>query len=610
TFFTFSLSPIRDETGVVVGLFHPVTETTTAMLNQRRTRLLRDITSESANSDNVLEAVQRIARTLTDYKSDIPGAIIFLEKDPGSFELTATSGDVEGFTNPAQWPIDAAIATSQPYHINNVVEIFGELPCSEYHEPIQRAWLLPIKLVGYKKPIGFIAATLSTRLPYDESYMAFFDMLSSAVSAVVTNALANESVNTERVELQTDIHDLTVERNTQVAAAQILRESKNAAEAATRSKSAFLANMSHEIRTPLTAILGFAEILKSHDIEIQDRDKYLNIISRNGHSLVRIIDDILDLSKIEAGKIQLEKEPLCLTELIQDVVAMFSDRVVGKGLSLSFDPSNLPHFKILSDVVRVRQILINLLGNAIKFTSEGGVFVRGHFKPIEDSLYEITLCITDTGIGITPEQGATLFQAFTQADNETTRHFGGTGLGLALSQRLAIAMGGDVSIEKNSNVRGTTFLVKLITAKAAQQSEDSVVETVSSAKVVAKRLNDWSILVVDDSEDNRLLMKVLLEREGAIVHEASSGRGAIRKAHESDYDVVLMDIQMPELDGYQALAELRNQNYKKPIFALTAHTMKEEKDRALAAGFSGHIAKPVNRGAVVETLLAHSRSLN
>lgn len=610
TFFTFSLSPIRDDTGAVVGLFHPVTETTMTMLNQRRTRLLRDITSESANSDTVAEAVSRVTRTLSDYRSDIPGAILFLDNKAGHLDVAATTGDVDGFRDHALWPIDHVTANLQPYQISNVNETFGAISSSEYGKPIQRACLMPIKLKGLKKPFGFFAAILSTRLPYNEAYMAFLDMLNNAVSEVIANALANEVVETERTDLQTDIRDLKFQRTSQEIAAQNLRISKEAAEASTLAKSAFLANMSHEIRTPLTAILGFSEILKSRDIAVEEREKYLNIITRNGHSLVRIIDDILDLSKIEAGKIQIEKEPFCLTGLIQDIVAMFSDRALGKGLSLSFDSAGLPDFKILGDAVRIRQILINLLGNAIKFTSEGSVGISADFSPIENSRFEINLRVMDTGIGISHEQGKNLFQAFTQADEKTTRHFGGTGLGLALSKKLAKAMGGDVSIEKNTGARGTTFVVKLIVSQSAQVSEDEESANLLKPKVLVKRLEGWTILVVDDSEDNRLLMKILLGREGAVIHEAASGEEAIRKTHESSYDVILMDIQMPDLDGYQALAKLRSENYKKPVFALTAHSMKEEKDRAHAAGFSGHLSKPVNPTTVVETLLAHTRKLN
>ncbi len=610
TFFTFSLSPIRNETGDVVGLFHPVTETTTAMLNQRRTRLLRDITSESANSDNVAKAAERIARTLADYTSDIPGALILIEKETGRFETVATSGDVDGFSDPDRWPIPEASKTLQPVFISDVVAEFGEFDCSEYQEPIRRACLLPLIPFGSLRPIGFIAATMSPRLPFNETYMGFLDLLTNAVTAALTNALENERVATERTEFISNIDELNLKRTSQSAAAELLIQSKEAAEAATLAKSAFLANMSHEIRTPLAAILGFTEILKSHDINIRDRDKYLNIISRNGHSLVRIIDDILDLSKIEAGKIMLDKEPICLTELIHDIVAMFSDRAIGKGLSLNFDPTGLPNFKIQSDPVRIRQILINLLGNAIKFTSEGSVSVRADFKSINDSQYQINLRVTDTGIGISLEQGATLFQAFTQADNKTTRLYGGTGLGLALSKKLANAMGGDVSIEQNSASCGTTFLVELVVTEAAEASRASHVTSSSVEPKPTKQLEGWSILVVDDSPDNRALIKILLEREGAVVSEASSGAEGIQKALDSKCDVVLMDIQMPDMDGYQALASLRSKNYRKPVFALTAHTLKEEKNRAQAAGFSGHISKPVNAAAAVETLLAHSRRPN
>ena len=592
TFFTFSMSPIRDEAGEVVGLFNPVTETTTAMLNHRRTRLLRDITSESTNSDNLSEAVGRITRTLGDYTSDITGAVIFLANASEGFEAASTTGDVEGLTDTSKWPVDHVISTLEPYFID------------------QRACLMPIKQLRHDRPIGFIAATLSPRLPFNETYMAFFDMLNDAVSGTVANALANENIEMERAELHTDIHHLKSQRNSSEAAAQRLLAVKEAAEAATRSKSTFLANMSHEIRTPLAAILGFSEILKSHDLNIEDRDRYLNIITRSGTSLVRIIDDILDLSKIEAGKIQIEKEPVNLTDLVTDVLAMFSDRALGKGLAIHFDPKTLPDFPIEADAVRLRQILINLLGNAIKFTSEGSVTLTCDFEPYSETHFEINLRVTDTGIGITSEQAEILFEAFTQADSKTTRNFGGTGLGLALSRKLAKAMGGDVSIEQNAKASGTTFLIKLVVEKSIAAITIDLPEETLIEKVGAKPLAGWTILVVDDSEDNRLLMKIMLGRQGANVHDAASGVEAITKAHKANYDVVLMDIQMPEMDGYETLAKLRSDNYKKPVFALTAHSMKEEKDRAIAAGFSGHISKPVDRTAIVETLLTHARKLH
>ncbi len=610
TFFTFSLSPIRNESGVVVGLFHPVTETTTEMLNHRRTRLLRDISLESANSNSVNQAIEKITLTLKDYISDVPGALFILEDETGKYVVAGRAGDTDGFTDLSRWPLETALATLQPYFMDRIAAQFGNLQCAEYGEAIQRACLLPIMIPGRKRPLGCLIVTLSTRLPLDETYRAFFDLLINAVNTALTNAEANENIQAERTIFQSDIHNLKTERHFQNEAAQLILEAKFAAEAATRSKSAFLANMSHEIRTPLSAILGFTDILKTTKISAEDRAKYLDIIGRNGEALVRIIDDILDLSKIEAGKIQLEQAPLCLSALVQEVMAMFSDRARGKGLSLRFDSNGLPNFKINSDAIRIRQILVNLLGNAIKFTTEGSVLVTGSYRMLAGEACEITISIADTGIGITNEQAGMLFEAFTQADNTTTRHYGGTGLGLALSKKMAKALGGNISIEKNNKAHGTTFLVELVANKSATEADPQPQVPSLGKNVRKKRLQDWKILVVDDAEDNRVLMRIFLEREGVLVDEASSGEEAIRKAQARDYDVVLMDIQMPNMDGYEALERLRSAQYRKPIFALTAHTMKEERDRALAAGFTGHISKPVVPGVLVDTLISHTRRLN
>lgn len=610
TFFTFSLSPIRDETGAVVGVFHPVTETTNAMINQRRTRLLRDMSCEAANSDNIHEAVLRIARTLEDYKSDIPGALILLEDANGDLLTFATTKGIEGLTDLRKWPIKEVLEEAQPYYINDMENRFGKIASPEYGDPIQRACLLPIRIIGQKKPIGFIAALLSTRLPYNESYMAFFDMFNNSVNLAITNARSNEIVAAEHSALKTLNVRLEEDRRVSEQIEQQLRDSKTTAEAATQSKSAFLANMSHEIRTPLAAILGFTEILKSPEVNSQDKEKYLGIISRNGNALVRIIDDILDLSKIEAGKINIENAPVCLTELISDIVIMFSDRATGKGLTLNFDSRDLPKFKIDSDAIRIRQILVNLLGNAIKFTTVGGVTIYGSYKEIENEKLKITFTVNDTGIGITEPQSAGLFQAFNQADNSTTRHYGGTGLGLALSKKLAKALGGNILLQKKSGSAGTTFAFHIVGKKSLVTEKIESSAAAASPKSIEQRLKDWQILVVDDSLDNRVLLRILLEREGATVQDAAGADEGILKTQKSHFDVVLMDIQMPGLDGYQALSKLRANNYKRPIFALTAHTMKEERDRAIAAGFTGHISKPVNPLILVETLLIHAGRLH
>ncbi len=610
TFFTFSLSPIRDESGNVAGIFHPVTETTSTMLNQRRTRLLRDLSSESENCDNVQQAASRIMKSLVDYTYDIPGAIIVLKDESGNFKVSASTPNLNSLKDLSKWPLKDANQTAQPHYVNDMIPRFGNITCSDYPEPIERACLLPFHASGEHSLEGYLIVLISPRLPFDESYMAFFDLLNFTVNTALANAVLNEETKSELSEFKTDINELKIQRDIQDKKEKELLEAKFAAEAATRSKSAFLANMSHEIRTPLTAILGFTEILKTNNLDNREQEKYLNIISRNGDALVRIIDDILDLSKIEAGKIHFEQAPLCLTNLVEDVVSMFSDQAKAKGLRLEFSSKNFPQFKVESDAVRIRQILVNLVGNAIKFTSEGSVRISGEYKPIRNNFYEVTLYIADTGIGISKEQAAKLFQAFNQADNSTTRNFGGTGLGLALSKKLAKAMGGNVSIADSRNAKGSTFIVKLNVKKSLNIVDPVIAELQQQSVKKEKRLNGWKILVVDDSIDNRYLLKMFLEREGAISHEAPDAITGCRMALESDYDVVLMDIQMPEVDGYEALAMLRKENYKKPIYALTAHTLKEEKDRALAAGFTGHIGKPINSAILVDTLKSRTRHLH
>ncbi len=612
TFFTFSLSPIRDESGNVAGIFHPVTETTSAMLNQRRTRLLRDLSSESGNSDNIQQAASRIMRTLEDYTYDIPGAIIVLQDESGNLKVSAATPDLHCVKDLSKWPFKDANKTGQPRYVNDMIRRFGNVTCSGYPEPIERACLLPIQVPGDQSQSleGYLIVFISTRLPFDESYMAFFDLLNFTVNTALGNAILNEETKFELSEFKADINNLKIQCNIQEKKKKELLEAKFAAEAATRSKSAFLANMSHEIRTPLAAILGFTEILKTNNLDGEEQEKYLNIISRNGNALIRIIDDILDLSKIEAGKSHFEQAPLCLIDLIEDVVTMFSDQAKGKGLNLQFNSKGFPRFKIESDTVRIRQILVNLVGNAIKFTSEGNVTISGDFKPIENNIFEIKIYIADTGIGISKEQADNLFQAFNQADNSTTRNFGGTGLGLALSKKLAKAMGGNVAILNSSSAKGSTFVVKLVVKKNSNNVDPVVVELQQRSIIKEKLLNEWKILVVDDSMDNRLLLKILLEREGATIHEAPDAVTGVRMALKSDYDIVLMDIQMPEVDGYEALSMLRVEKYRKPVYALTAHTLKEEKDRAIAAGFTGHIGKPINVTTLIDTLKSRTRHLH
>lgn len=386
-----------------------------------------------------------------------------------------------------------------------------------------------------------------------------------------------------------------------------LLAAKAEAENANVSKSAFLANMSHEIRTPLGAILGFTDVLRNTVLDTAERNQYLEIINRSGQALVKIIDDILDLSKIEAGKLEIENGPLNLLDITRDVFTMFSDRAAGKGIKLKLDESGFPKFKINSDVVRIRQVLVNIIGNAIKFTSEGSVTVHGDFIELDKETFKFCILVTDTGIGMTSEQATKLFKPFTQGDNKSTRRYGGTGLGLALSKKLGQALGGGVSVEHCEENKGCTFKFEIVASKSILIEYEERRTSVGAAYSTSERLRGIKVLLADDSAENRLLIEFILKRAGATVDQASDGEQAVRMALKSEYDTVLMDIQMPGIDGFEALAMLRSKKYRKPVLALTAHAMKEDRNRAIAAGFSDHITKPINSNNLIESILAHTR---
>lgn len=392
----------------------------------------------------------------------------------------------------------------------------------------------------------------------------------------------------------------------QVRARRTIQSVKESAEAANEAKSFFLANMSHEIRTPLGAIIGFTELLKSPALAPDERDKYLGIISRNCQALSSIIDDVLDLSKIEAGKIEIEQESFFFSDCVSEVCELFSEKASAKGLEIKFERSQFPAFNIISDPLRLRQILINLVGNAVKFTSQGSIVIHGTYEMLNEENLKMNVSITDTGKGLTADDAEKLFKPFAQADGKSARQYGGTGLGLALSRKIARALGGDVALARTEQARGCTFSVEFI----ATRDPRGRIEDRAPSESLTPRLDGLKVLVVDDSPDNRQLIKLLLAREGAIVDQASSGEQALNLIRSKDFDTVLMDIQMPGLDGYETLGRMRQEHYKKPVFALTAYAMKEDRNRALQCGFSGHIPKPINSNNLVEVLLANTRRLH
>ena len=387
---------------------------------------------------------------------------------------------------------------------------------------------------------------------------------------------------------------------TKIRTAQLL-QSKIEAESANVAKSNFLANMSHEIRTPLGVILGFSTLLKESGVGQAEREQYVDTILRNGSALTKIIDDILDLAKVEAGQIEIKRIPFSFYDFMIEATEIFQDKAKLKGIFLLLEIGKDVPTRICSDPTRLRQILINLIGNALKFTSEGGVRVTVSSTTDPDGHLRIAIDVKDSGIGISEEQRAKLFQPFVQADNTTTRKFGGTGLGLVLAQKLAHALGGSVDITECSVGKGCTFRVVFV-ATAAKGILKSLEQGQGLNKVARLPLQDLRILVVDDSPDNLFLVTRVLIKKGATVDTAPDGEFAVKMALAGTYDAVLMDIQMPVLDGYGATAALLKKDYKPPIIALTAHAMAADRARTNLAGFAGHLTKPLDPMALVNTI--------
>ncbi len=543
---------------------------------------MHDIT-EMKRSSKALEALQKdletrvSTRTKELNESEIRFRTLF-EQSPLSVQLLSPNGKT----------IQVNSAWKELWGVSD--EVLNDFILTKYNmledqQLIDRG-IMPIIEAGFRGKSGKIPAIF-----YDTASIS--DTKGRWVEAYIHPILDESQTVREVVIIHQDVTDKIRFENE-------LKNARDLAEETSRLKSSFLANMSHEIRTPLSAILGFTAMLRDKNLDPASFEKYLNIIERSGSALSQIIDDILDLSKVEAGRLVIEKKAVNVSALIEEIITLLKIQSLKKNLTIDY-PKTGEDLHLFTDDIRLRQILINIIGNAIKFTMAGTIQVEIKEHKQSDKMLEIS--VKDSGIGISAADQNTLFEPFNQIDHNRSRQFGGTGLGLALSKRLAQALGGDVRLAKSSVDKGSEFIISLPNSREGLVSVSAPESGKQGEVKISNDITGLKVLVVDDSDDNRFLLKTILSKKGAKITEAENGALGVQKALSEQFDIVLMDIQMPVMDGFEAIELLRKSEYTGPIIALTAHAMKEERDRCISAGADAHLSKPIDNQKLISLIL-------
>jgi signal transduction histidine kinase/AmiR/NasT family two-component response regulator len=403
------------------------------------------------------------------------------------------------------------------------------------------------------------------------------------------------------------LKELSQSVETEKTLRQEMNIARKAAEAANEAKSDFLANMSHEIRTPMNGIIGMTDLVLGTDLK-SDQKLYLQMVKNSAARLLKVINDILDFSKMEAGKLRLDPIDFDLHETLENIIQMLTLRANKKNIRLSceIDPT-LPR-NVHGDSNRLTQVIINLTNNAIKFTEQGSVCVRAVSVPrINDSDLHIKFSIIDTGIGIPPEKQQTVFEAFCQADSSTTRKHGGTGLGLAISSQLVALMGSKIHVDSIPG-KGSTFWFICRLRKGLDHTQNHVSQAAHLPQINYEAFRNVKVLLVEDEAINQMLMTALLTQSGFEVTAVENGEKAVEAVRKNDFQLILMDLQMPHMDGFEATRRIKaitDRPNLPPIIALTAHAMGKDREKCLQAGMDDYLSKPISQEELYRVLFRH-----
>ncbi len=461
-------------------------------------------------------------------------------------------------------------------------KLYGRMKDGLSYEEALRAGIRELLPDWPEEQVREGAALITATLESGQAYDLPSDQ--GVLSRVVYRSMSNGNRAAVSTHIQ-DLHDRELE----------LEKARNKAESANEAKSTFLANMSHEIRTPLNGMLGMAQVLASSNLDEAQREQ-VDAILDSGKTLISLLNDVLDLSKIEAGKLEIAPVDADLSHVLRRLQKLWEAVAEEKGMALSMDfgSSLVPQLKF--DTVRVRQCVANLISNAVKFTSEGEVAVHASMPKTGPNAGLVQIRVTDTGIGMDEETQNRLFAPFTQAEASTARRFGGTGLGLSISRKLAQMMGGDLTVKSRVG-EGSTFTFTFAAEPSSGQAKPSEGSD-EGARAAARQSGPMNILVVDDVALNRKVARLFLETQGWKINEASHGGEALEKLAVDSFDLVLLDVHMPVLDGPSTLKKLRESGEpyaNVPVIALTANAMSGDRAKYLAMGMDGYISKPIDQ---------------